>query len=173
MKLNTNYWNRIFLFGAGVFIGTAFCMKWMERDFLIKGEKFSILGLELFYTREKMISIISGLDNHTRKILSYHLYFDFAFMAGVYPGIAALCMMARKKPALLLLKKLLTIVACLQLLAWACDIIENCYLLSWIQKPVIGNDLGLFHFIVGAKWVIVLCGIFLSLLSLLGIKKNK
>ena len=120
-----------------------------------------------------MISIISGLDNHTRTILRYHLYFDFAFMAGVYPGIVALCMMARKKPALLLLKKLLTIVACLQLLAWACDIIENCYLLSWIQKPIIGNDLGLFHFIVGAKWVIVLCGIFLSLLSLLGIKKNK
>ena len=173
MKPNTNYWNGIFLFGSGVFIGTAFCMKWMEGDFLIKGEKFSILGLELFYTREKMISIISGLDNHTRTILRYHLYFDFAFMAGVYPGIAALCMMARNKPALLLLKKLLTIVACLQLLAWACDIIENCYLLSWIQKPVIGNDLGLFHFIVGAKWVIVLCGIFLSLLSLLGIKKNK
>ncbi|MGZ8558979.1 MAG: hypothetical protein ACXWWC_11620 [Chitinophagaceae bacterium] len=172
MKLNNNYWNRVFLFSAGIFIGTAFCMKWMEADFWIKGEKFTILGLELFYTREKMIRILSGLETNVRTILSYHLYFDFAFMAGVYPGIAALCMMAGRNTALLLSKKLLTVMAGLQIAAWACDIIENCYLLSWMQNPLIGNELELFHLIVGVKWLIALCGIFLSLLSMLIRKKE-
>ena len=172
MKPEANHWNRLLLIGAGVFTGTAFCMKWIEGDLLVNGEKFTIIGLELFYTREKMISILSGLDSPAQTILRYHLVFDFAFMAGVYPAIAALCMMARKKTASLLINKLLVIIALLQLLAWAFDIIENCYLLFWIQNPSIANDLGLFHFIVGAKWLIALCGIFLSLLSMLVRKKE-
>lgn len=172
MKLNNNYWNRVFLFSAGLFIGTAFCMKWMEADFWVNGEKFTILGLELFYTREKMIRILSSLDTPVRTILSYHLYFDFAFMAGVYPGIAAICMLRGKKTSFLFLKRLLTIVACLQIVAWAFDVIENCYLLSWMQKPLIGNELGLFHCIVGVKWIIALCGIFLLPLSMLVRKKE-
>jgi len=162
MKLNNIRWQSLFLFGAGVFIGSAFCMKWMEDDLWANGEEVTILGLELFYPREKMVTIFSGLDTHVRTILRYLLYFDFAFMAGVYPGIISLCMMARKKTASPFLKRLLIIIAWFQLFAWSGDIIENYYLLSWIQEPVIGNELVLYHFIVGTKWVIALSGALLS-----------
>jgi hypothetical protein len=33
-------------------------MKWMENDLFTNGEKFSILGLELFYPKEKVIGIL-------------------------------------------------------------------------------------------------------------------
>ena len=54
MNLSYYRWKRLFLFGLGLFIGTAFCMKWMEDDLLVNNEKFTILGLELFYTKEKL-----------------------------------------------------------------------------------------------------------------------
>ena len=173
MKLNNNRWKSLFLFCAGIFVGTAFCMKWMEADLWANGEKFTIPGLELFYTKEKMYNIFSGLDTHVRTILRYHLYFDFAFMAGVYPGITSLCMMARQKSASLLRKRLLTILAWFQLLAWSGDVVENYYLLSWIEEPVIGHEFRLYHFIVGSKWVIALSGVLLSIPLILLRKRNK
>src|SRR5687768_17811095 len=45
----------------------------------------SIFGLEFFYSKEKIIEIFSGIDARIKTILGYHLYFDFIFMAGVYP----------------------------------------------------------------------------------------
>ena len=173
MNLSYNRWKSLFLFGAGVFIGTAFCMKWMEDDLWTNGEKFTILGLELFYPREKVVSILGGLDTRVRTVLRYHLYFDFAFMTGVYPGITSLCMMAREKLSSPLLKRIVYTVAWFQLLAWAGDIVENYYLLSWIQKPVIGNEFRLYHFIVGTKWVIALAGVLLSIPFVLSGKKNE
>jgi len=61
--------------------------------------------------------------------------------------------------------------AWLQLLAWGGDIIENYYLLSWIQKPVMGNEFGLYHLIVATKWIIALGGVLLSTAFLLRRKK--
>ncbi len=163
MNLSYNRWKSLFLFVLGLFLGTAFCMKWMESDFVANGERFTILGLELFYPKEKVISILNGLDDRVRTILRYHLYFDFAFMAGVYPGITSLCMIAREKTESSLIKKILYTTAWLQLAAWAGDIIENYYLLSWIQKPEIGYEFGPYHFIVGVKWIIALAGVLLSI----------
>ncbi len=167
--MNSSYkrWKHLFLFGAGLFTGTAFCMKWMESDFWVNGERFTIMGLELLYPKEKMAGILNGLDHRVKTILRYHLVFDFAFMAGTYPGITALCMMALQKAVSLSFKKMLAIVAWLQLLAWAFDCIENYYLLSWISRPQIGNEFGFYHFIVAAKWVIALTGIVLSVPVLL------
>src|SRR5687768_2160898 len=95
--LNNTRWRLLFLFCLGLATASAFCMKWMEGDFLLKGETFSILDLEFFYTKEELSYILANIDDPTRRILKYHLVFDFAFMAGVFPGIAALCMMAREK----------------------------------------------------------------------------
>ena len=173
MNLSYNRWKKLFLFGLGLFAGTAFCMKWMESDFLINGEKFTIIGLELFYSKEKVMTVLSGLDGHVKTILSYHLYFDFAFMAGVYPGIAALCMMAREKLIVVVLKKLLFVLAVAQLIAWAGDIAENLFLLKWIKHPVIGNEFGLYHVIVIAKWLIALTGAVASLFALFLRRKIK
>ena len=59
-----------------------------------------------------------------------------------------------------------------QLLAWAFDIIENYYLLSWIQQPQIGNEFVLYHFIVGAKWIIALAGVLAAIPFVMRHKKN-
>lgn len=125
--MNTNYksWKMLFLFCLGLFLGTAFCMKWMEKDLLQDNRLFTVIGLEITYPQEKVYTILSGLDNKTRTILQYHLYFDFVFMAGVFPGIAALCMMARFKTDSTTRKKILLTAAALQLVAWIGDIIEK------------------------------------------------
>lgn len=156
--MSTNYkgWQGLFLFCFGLFAGTAFCMKWMEGDFIQNGQLFTIIGLEISYSKEKVLAILSGLDEPIRVILRYHLYFDFAFMLGVYPGIAALCMMAREKSGSNIARKILLSLALLQVVAFGCDIAENSYLLKWIKNPVIGNEFGLYHFIVAAKWMIAL-----------------
>ncbi len=156
MSINYKRWQKLFLFCFGLFASAAFCMKWMEGDFWQGGQKFTIIGLEITDSKDEVTAILSGLDEHVKTILRYHLSFDFAFMAGVYPGIAALCMMAREKTSKSLLRKILFALAALQTVAWACDIAENYYLLEWIKNPVIGNEFGLYHFIVFAKWGIAL-----------------
>ncbi len=163
--MNTNYklWQKLFLFSLGLFAGTAFCMKWMEGDFIQNGQKFTVIGLEIPYSKEKVAAILAGLDEHVKTILRYHLSFDFAFMAGVYPGITALCMMARNKSTGKILPKILFFFAALQMLAWGCDIFENYCLLKWIRDPVTGNDFRTYHIIVYLKWFIALTGALLAI----------
>ncbi len=151
-------WKTLFFFCFGLALSATFCMKWMEADFWLNGERFTILGLELFYSREKLVTILTGLDPLTRTILGYHLSFDFAFMAGIFPGILSLCMLAREKMRSDLWKKILLVLAWLQLLAWAGDITENLYLLKWVDKPVIGDEIAFFHFVVTAKWLMAIAG---------------
>jgi hypothetical protein len=173
MSLSYNRWKKLFLFCFGLSIASAFCMKWMESDFWVNNKKFTILGLELFYSKEKVMAVLAGIDGHVKTILSYHLHFDFVFMAGVYPGITALCMMAKEKVEAKALKKILYTLAAIQLLAWAGDITENLYLLNWLKQPVIKNDFGLYHFVVSSKWIIALTGAFVSIPVLLSRLKKK
>ncbi len=44
--------------------------------------------------------------------------------------------------------------ATMQLPAWGGDITENIYFINWLEHPVIGNNFGLYHVIVAAKWII-------------------
>ena len=133
MKNALYRWQRLFLFCLGLFIAGAFAMKWMENDLLFNIEKISIFGLELFYPKEKIVEIFSGITDKVRTILGYHLSFDFIFMTSCYPGIACLCMMAREKFKSKNLKMILFLLASLQLAAWAFDITENYYLLKWLR----------------------------------------
>ena len=166
MRNNFARWNRLFLFCFGLFIAGAFAMKWMESDLIYNNEKISIFGLELFYPKEKIIEILSGISDKVKTILSYHLNFDFIFMAGCYPGIACLCMMAAEKIKSKNIKRVLFIFAFLQVFAWAFDIIENYYLLKWLKQPIIGNEFGFYHVIVYSKWAIALGGALIALLTL-------
>lgn len=173
--MNSMYksWQKLFLFALGLFAGTAFCMKWIETDFRQGGQLFTMIGLEITYDKDKIISILSGLDDKVRTILRYQLYFDFAFMAGVYPGIAALCMMAREKAANRNLRKILMALAALQTIAWLFDIIENCYLLHWIKSPDQVTDMVSYHLIVYTKWGLAITGALSGILfSLLRSKKK-
>lgn len=177
MAQHGNRWNKLFLFCAGLFLASSFAMKWMEADLVYNNEKISIFGLELFYSKEKIIEIFTGITDKTKTILEYHLSFDFIFMAGCFPGIACLCMMAMYKVKAAGLKKFLFMLACLQLFAWTFDIIENFYLLKWLKQPVISNEFGFFHTVVYSKWTIALTGALISIsvliLSMLKKKSRK
>lgn len=164
MIVTTQSWKKLLLFCLGLAASVAFCMKWMESDFLAGQEKFTILGLELFYSKDKVAGLLAALDAPVKTILRYHLWFDFAFTAGVYPGIAAVCMIAKQKARAGLIKRILHILAALQLMAWAADIIENYFLLRWIRQPLISDELfGWYHFVVILKWGIIIIALLLSI----------
>lgn len=163
MNYGNNMWQKLFLFCLGLFIAAGFCMKWMEGDFLHNGSLFTIIGLEIIYPQEKVLDIFSGLDDKVKTILRYHLLFDFVYMAGVFPGIAALCMIARKKSDSSILKIILLSFAFLQLVAWGCDIYENLSLLKWLKDPAMINGFAMYHFIVTAKWIIALIAVLLAI----------
>lgn len=160
-------WRNCFLFSFGLFLGTAFCMKWMEPDFVHQGSLFTIIGLEITYDKARIMELFSQLTDPVRRAVFYHLYFDFAFMAGTYTGIAALCMMARFRVQWPWLKQFLFWLAVLQLLAWICDIRENLYLLSWLKEPIIGKEFRFYHPVVIIKWVLALAGILIAVPALL------
>lgn len=172
MSNNNKRWNKLFLFCLGLFVASAFCMKWMESGFIHNGALFTIIGLEISYPKEQVIAILSGLSPVPKTLLRNHLVFDFVFMAGVYPGIACLCMIARNRLSQQFGKRLLFSVALMQLLAWACDIIENYFLLKWINAPVIGNDFPLYHTLVYIKWFLAMSGILIAGIMLLVGRRN-
>jgi len=160
-------WKKLFLFCFGLFIASSFAMKWMEPDLIFNHEPISIFGLELFYPAKQIEEIFTGIDARVKTILGYHLSIDFVFMAGCYPGIACLCMMAAEKVSNRNFKRILFCLAFLQLFAWAFDIIENYNLLKWLKNPVIGNEFGFYHTIVYSKWIIALIGVLMTLLAIL------
>jgi len=168
MKNDFLRWQRLFLFCLGLFIAGAFAMKWMESDLLYNNEKISIFGLELFYPKEKIVEIFSGISDKVKAILGYHLSFDFIFMAGCYPGIASLCMMASAKVTNKNLKRILFILAFLQIFGWTFDVIENYYLLKWLKNPLIGDEFSFYHVVVYSKWIIALTGALLAIVILVG-----
>ena len=61
MSNNIQGWRKLFLFSLGLFAGTAFCMKWMEKDFLFQGQLFTIIGLEISYSGDRLVEILSGI----------------------------------------------------------------------------------------------------------------
>jgi hypothetical protein len=159
MHYSNKSYRNLFLFCLGIFIGTAFCMKWLEKGFLLNGQPFTIIGLEIIYPKERLASVLAGLNEHVKSVLRYHLQFDFAFMFGAYPGIAALCMMARTRIRSVTAKKLFFLLAVLQLAAWVCDIYENRCLLQWIRRPEQITGFGIYHAVVITKWALALFGV--------------
>ena len=123
--------------------------------------------MELFYPKEKIVEIFSGINDKVKTILGYHLTFDFVFMAGVYPGIACLCMMAAGRLKKKWLTRFLIFLAMLQVAAWVFDIIENYNLLTWLQTPSIGDEFAFYHRVVYGKWIIALSGALIALIILL------
>ena len=171
MIISYQYWQRVFLICLGLFVGTAFCMKWMEGSFLGNNPPFTILGLEITYSQEKISAILSGLNDHLKTVLRFHLAFDFVFMAGAYPGIAALCMMARQKQTNVVVRRILLFLAFAQLLAWGGDIYENCCLLNWIHDPASISNFSTYHYVVLTKWLLALIGALFAIP--LSMKKRK
>jgi hypothetical protein len=65
-------------------------------------------------------------------------------------------MMAGQRSGNNLLKKILWLLAALQIVAWACDITENMYLLKWLSDPAKIKSFEWYHFIVSVKWILAL-----------------
>jgi hypothetical protein len=164
-------WRNLFLFCFGVAVATSFIMQWLSNDFWLEDQKFSILGLELFYSKKEVITVLTQIKPPARMALNYQLVFDFVFMAGVYPGIASLCMMVREKTKKQAFKNALFALAMFQPVAWAFDITENIFLFNWMEKPEIGDEFGTYHNIVAAKWLIALAGA-ITAITLLIFRKN-
>lgn len=147
-------WNKLFMLCLGLFIGGFFGMRLLEDDLIFNEAKFSVIGLELFYSKERIIEIFTSIGDQVRTILGYHLTYDFVFMAGCYPGIVCLCMIAAKRIDSKTLRRILLILAFLQLIPWLFDVIENYLLLKWLYHPVIGDEFGFYHLVVYSKWII-------------------
>ena len=158
MRTTYQRWQKLFLFSFGVALASSFMMQWLAGDFWLGDEKFSILGLELFYSKKDVIKVLTEIQLPAKLALNYQLIFDFAFMAGVYPAIASICMMARERNMKNGIRNFLFALAMLQPVAWAFDVTENIYLLSWLDKPEIGDEFSSYHNIVAAKWIIALAG---------------
>jgi hypothetical protein len=173
MILSYKHWRNGFLFFLGLFLGTAFCMKWLETGFYYKDSLFTIIGLEISYDAGRVMEILYNLQEPVSTLLRAHLYFDFVFMAGAYGGIACLCMMARYKTRRAWLRNLLLALACLQLAAWGCDIRENLFLLNWLSaKTDISSTFTTYHLVVIIKWCLAISGALLSIPLSLWKRKN-
>jgi len=160
-------WRSLFLVCFGITIATMFIMEWLAGDFWLNDQKFSILGLELFYSKRHALDVLTQIKQPARIALNYQLVFDFVFMTGIYPAIASLCMMARENLRNVVWRNILFALAMLQPVAWAFDISENIFLLSWVEKPVIGDEFSTYHTIVAAKWLIALTGALTAMTMLL------
>jgi len=172
MRAAYQRWVKLFLFSFGIAIASSFIMQWLAGDFWMGEEKFSILGLELFYSKKQVIDVLTQIKQPAKIALNYQLIFDFAFMAGVYPAIASLCMMAREKITGKGGRNFLFALAILQPVAWAFDVTENIYLLNWLDKPEIGDEFSMYHNIVAAKWIIALVGFFAAMIFLVYRRRN-
>jgi len=160
-------WRSLFLFCFGITVATMFIMEWLAGDFWLNDQKFSILGLELFYSKRQVLNILTQIKQPARIALNYQLIFDFVLMTGIYPAIASLCMMTRENLVNAVWRNILFAVAILQPVAWAFDITENIFLLNWMDKPVIGEEFSTYHTIVSAKWLIALAGAITAIMTLL------
>lgn len=172
-------WKKLFLFCLGLAAGAAFCMKWIEGDFHYDNSTFSIIGIEITYSRPRLAALFVDLQYKREALQSlyYHLSFDFAFMAGVYPGITALCMIGREKVGSVAIRKLLFVIAWLQLVAWGSDIAENCFLFKWLWVDPYSKDSGwlntdvmipaneymIYHIVVWLKWILALGGVLVAI----------
>lgn len=157
----------------GLAAGAAFCMKWMEPGFQSRGELFTIIGLEISYTAPQIREILESLDPVVREKLRLHLYFDFAFMAGVYPAIATACIWVGRSRQSAAWRKMLVILSAGQVLAAGADVAENRILLGWLDNPAGVSGLEAFHQVVWLKWGLAVGAILLTVMALFFKKREQ
>ena len=172
MSANVFNLKKLFFLCLGLFFASAFCMKWIESDFISNGKPFGIMDLELYLGKEDLTKLLAGLDDKAATVVSYHLHFDFAFMAGVFPGIAILCTLVREKVSNKFVSTLLLIFALLQFVAWSFDIYENLRLIKWLRNPSTVDDIELYHLLVRLKFIFSFGGVLMVLVAFLFFRKK-
>ena len=157
-------------------------MSRIARDFKLQdGGKFSIMHLELPQSKEGINLLMAAFAPGTQKAVLNQLNADYIFMAGCYPGIVVLCLIAirritnlnalqkdlDKKQTGKEWKKLLLALAILQLFAWGLDVWENAQLESWLQAGAADDNIGFFKARTYLKFGIGFAGFFTAAFLLL------
>ena len=173
MTANVFNWKKMFWFCLGLTFASAFCMKWIESEFINNGQVFSIMDLELHLDKQGLVKLFAGMDDKAKTILDYHLHFDFFFMAGVFPGIAAICMLTRERVERRMIRSVLFIIASLQLAAWSFDIYENTRLLKWMNNPAAIDKIDFYHLLVRLKFIIAFSGIGISAVAFIFFRSRR
>lgn len=166
-------WKRLFYFCFGLLLASGFCLKWIEDGFISNGKLFTIFDLELFLDKADLEKIFRGMELNAKMIVDNHLHFDFFFMAGVFPGIASICMLVRERVKKSIIRNVLFALASLQLAAWSFDIYENLHLIKWLKNPETIDGIGFFHLLVKLKFIIAITGILVSAIAFLFYKLGK
>lgn len=139
--LNIDWIYFCIVFGAMLLI--SFIMSLQSVNFYtmhVVVRKFSMIDLEFPASALELVTFIKGifllpveLSKKTLRALRGQLYLDFLFMPSLYGSIFLLCMKVSLKMSSFG-HRLFAVLAWLQCIAWLCDIIENIYLLSKIQR---------------------------------------
>jgi hypothetical protein len=142
------------------------------------GNKFDVMAFELPGTEGNLNALIQAWSEPEKKnFVLQQLRIDYFFMTTLFPAILVLCLWALLGLIRLekrqgapnrfdYLKRLLLLLAVLQVVAWAFDLSENIRLSAWINQGFAGNML-LFETLVRLKFIFAIAGILISLLTLI------
>lgn len=159
----------LFLPFLAIFIVTTIMMARIAKKFITKNNRpFSIFNLEFPGSDENLSSLVLKMNDDVKQSVKKHLYVDYVFMAGVYPGIAILCFIAAGAADSEIGSKILLAMGWLQIVPWICDIIENIILLKKINHPlpIKENLYRLLKYLVGTKFFIAVLGVISTIFSL-------
>ena len=151
----------------------------LQKQFYTMGrvrQRFNIFDLQFTATPEELPKLLEGIDRLPNKTetktskdaLRTQLYIDFLFMVGFYPLIFLLCLKTSVKMEYLG-RQIFMLLACLQAIPFLCDILENCYLLTMLNKSKIPSILmhRFYQATVVTKWSIASLGIASAISALL------
>ncbi len=163
---------------------TFFLMRIHQSNFEAEnGYKFNVMAFELPGSEENMNVLIKDWSEPEKKeFVLEQLRYDYFFMSALFPCILVLCIWALlkiirlekktgKSRQFLFLKRMLLILALLQIFALAFDVSENLRLSAWIEQGYAGNML-MFETLVVLKFVFGITG-FLVGFAALGVVYTK
>jgi hypothetical protein len=157
-------------------------MSWLAKDFKYPADKhFSIMALELPADSASLTDMITNITPATRQSVLKQLNADYIFMPGCYLAILVLCLIAirhitninslkkdlQKLQSGAAWKKILMVLALLQLAAWGLDVWENAQIEQWLLTSSVNNDIGFFKAKVYIKFAIAFAGFFTAALLML------
>lgn len=151
-------------FTTGLFLLIGFVMRVQGSRFCtldVVVRKFSIMDLEFPSSPREITNIINGIyglpeekGTKTLRFLRAQLYTDFLFMPAAYGSIFIACIKVAEKMSSVG-HGLFLVLAWLQVIAWALDVIENIYLLKKTQPNAIPSKRGAhksYQWVVTSKW---------------------
>ncbi len=168
-----------FCVANGIMLLLAFIMSLQSRAFFtydVSVRKFSIMDLEFPASAQELKNIIHGIfllpaDDviKTKRALRGQLLVDFLFMPAAYGSVFIACMNISGK-MVAFGQNTFAVLAWIQVIPWACDIIENIYLLRKIRpnvelsKPAVHKA---YLVLEAVKWGIVSVGAVCAIYALL------